>query len=397
MPKISFRWLSLFFIFYILLSVSLFLYSFTQVDLGLTLTKISTWRLLETSFQHIGYFQRPFSSQIFLFIVFFMSISYLILLYFSYKKKIGRKQIWALLLASTIILTFSYNAFSHDLFNYIFDAKVLTHYHQNPYFHKALDYPSDPMLSFMHWTHRNYPYGPLWLLITAPLTLIGGNIFLLTFFLFKILISSFFSGSVFMIEKIARTVKHENSIFALIFFAFNPLVIIESLVSSHNDIVMIFFILLGIYFLIKKRVILAFIFIGASGLVKFLGFALIPAFIVYVFNSYKNLNFSFNKLILSCLFLTSAFLVYVLSKMELQPWYLLWLLPFIALLRPNRYLLFPAIIISCIFVSTYSIFLFDGNWDRVAPAFKINLVIGSVVVSVVLVFVTDQIRRLTRN
>jgi len=63
-------------------------------------------------------------------------------------------------------LLFSYPFLSHDLFNYLFDAKIVTFYHQNPYILKALDFPSDPWLRFMHWTHRTYPYGPSFLFLT---------------------------------------------------------------------------------------------------------------------------------------------------------------------------------------------------------------------------------------
>ena len=92
-----------------------------------------------------------------------MFIYYFYFLYAVYKKKINKKIIRNLIVITSIGLGFSYVAFSYDLFNYIFDAKIITFYHQNPYFHKALDYPGDPMLSFMRWTHRVYPYGPIWL------------------------------------------------------------------------------------------------------------------------------------------------------------------------------------------------------------------------------------------
>ena len=72
--------------------------------------------------------------------------------------------------------------------------KYLTFIHQNPYFHKASDFPNDPMLNFMRWTHRLYPYGPSWLILTVPLSFIGLNFFLPTFFLFKIMIGFIFFG-----------------------------------------------------------------------------------------------------------------------------------------------------------------------------------------------------------
>src|SRR5258706_5338006 len=173
------------FAFYCLTIVCLFFYSYTQVDLSLTLSRISIWQGIEKSFQYVGYFQRPLSTYLYSGILIALFVSYIFLLIAVHKNVLSRKTLWILIIGTAIVLTFSYNAFSYDLFNYIFDAKIITHYSQNPYMHMALDFPHDPMLSFMHWTQRTYPYGPAWLLVTAPLSFIGLQFFLPTFFLFK--------------------------------------------------------------------------------------------------------------------------------------------------------------------------------------------------------------------
>ena len=123
---------------------------------------------MQKFFQQIGYFNRPLSAVLYSVIVISMFTFYILFLKLARVNLINKKQLWILILITTAILTFSYNAFSYDLFNYIFDAKIVTFYQQNPYIHKALDYLGDPMLSFMHWTHRYYPYGPIWLALTIP-------------------------------------------------------------------------------------------------------------------------------------------------------------------------------------------------------------------------------------
>ena len=155
-----------FFISYLITLVALFLYSYTQIDLSLTFSRIAPLRTLVGYFQYIGYFNRPLSTLIFVFLIIFLFNFYLGFLVLARTQQLSKKYVWKLIILTTIILAFTYNAFSYDLFNYIFDAKIITHYHLNPYIHKALDFPGDPMLSFMHWTHRVYPYGPLWLGLT---------------------------------------------------------------------------------------------------------------------------------------------------------------------------------------------------------------------------------------
>src|SRR3990167_481445 len=121
---------------YLIAVVGLFLYSFTQIDLGLTLSQVSVWQTAEKFFKNIGYFQRPFSSFLFISIVLLLFTFYLLILNAIRKKEISKKTIWFLIISITILLTFSYNAFSYDLFNYIFDAKIVTYYNQNPYFNE---------------------------------------------------------------------------------------------------------------------------------------------------------------------------------------------------------------------------------------------------------------------
>jgi len=100
-----------------------------------------------------------------------LAIFVFILLYFvkglNNNKYEKLKKLFIILIAVNILIgLISYPAYSHDLFNYMFDAKIATFYQQNPYLYKALDFPTDPWLRFMHWTHRYYPYGPSFLLLS---------------------------------------------------------------------------------------------------------------------------------------------------------------------------------------------------------------------------------------
>lgn len=196
----------------------LFLYSFTQVDLGLTLTKASIWQGIQKSFQYIGYFDRGLSAFFFVAIILLLFAMYFLTLQVVRKGVLERRQVWAIIISVGVILFLAYNAFSYDLFNYIFDAKIVTVYHQNPYTHTALDFPQDKMLGFMHWTHRTYPYGPAWLAISLPLSFAGMNHFLPTLYLFKLLALLAYLGTVFYIEKILKKIGIKDALFGLVFF-----------------------------------------------------------------------------------------------------------------------------------------------------------------------------------
>ena len=62
-----------------------------------------------------------------------------------------------------------------------------------------------------------------------------------------------FLGSCYLIYKISGKIFPENKIFNTVFFAFNPLIIIECLVSAHNDIPDGFFYIVVNLFIFAKE------------------------------------------------------------------------------------------------------------------------------------------------
>src|SRR3989338_1952595 len=364
---------------WIITGASLLLYSFTQVDLSLTLSQVSIWQGIQKFFQQIGYFNRLLSTVLFLGIIGGMFALYGITLSLIRKNIIDRKLLWKIIIFVSVILFFSYNAFSYDLFNYIFDAKIVTYYGQNPYEHKALDYPGDPMLSFMHWTHRTYPYVPLWLALTIPLSFIGFGYFLLTFYLFKLLALFGFIWSAILIRKIALRLG-SDPVLAVAVFALNPLVLVESLVSAHIDIVMIPFGLLGILAFLEKKYIKSFTALILSIAIKYATVFLIPGIIVYgLFKSSK--DFFLYVLILSMIITV----VLASSRTNFQPWYLLLVLPFASLVSDKYFILIPVFLISIASLLQYAPFIYLGNWIPPVPTILNWIMISSIMVSGVLI------------
>lgn len=369
----------LFFV-YPLSIVLLFLYSQTQIDLNLFLFKFQAWVNFQRFFQNIGYFQRPLSTYIYLLIVALLFLSYAGFLFLAKKNEITEKQTWKLIIFSSILLLFSYNAFSYDLFNYIFDAKIITHYAQNPYLHKALDYPGDPMLNFMHWTQRTYPYGPVWLGLTVPLSFIGLNFFLPTILMFKALMSLSYLGTAYLISKTLKLVDKKNMLFGTIFFALNPLVLIEGLVSAHLDIVMMFFGIMSFYLIFKNRYTKSALVLLFSAGIKFATGFLFPLFLV---NLFKKDKIPFEKFSLISVALMAIAVVVSSVRTNFQPWYLLEVLPFAALISKKNYIFIPTLVMSFFSFLIYVPFLYTGNWDPPIPTILNNILIVGIAVSVV--------------
>lgn len=325
-------------ILYFLLLLGLGVYSYSQIDLNLTLLQTPWFLEFQKVMIQLGYFNRPLSTLIFLIIILLLFAFYIL---FLREKKVS---IIKLAIGISLLGLFSYPVFSHDFFNYLFDARIVTFYHQNPYFFRPLDFPDDLWLRFMHWTHRTYPYGPAWLLLTIPASYFGFGKFLLTVINFKFLFIAFYLGSIILIKKIAGKRS-------AVFFAANPLIIIESLVSPHLDSAMSFFFLLGVYLFIVQKKLFALGALLFSGGVKFLTLITLPLFF----------RLPLKKLLWFSLILLLIGLTPVIWQREIYPWYFLPAMTIASLLIENKKVLIFSLALSFGLLLRYAPFLYLGK------------------------------------
>ena len=386
--------ISAFIIGYFIVIVGLFLYSYTQVDLSLTLSRVSMYQTIEKGFQYIGYFNRPLSTYLFCTILGLLFVGYGWFLKLAKKKKISPSLFWKILIPVTIILAFAYNAFSYDFFNYIFYTKIILHYHQNPYLVTALDFPKEPMLSFMHWTHNTYPYGPFWLVLTVPLGFLGNNIFIVTFYLFKIFTAGCFLGTVYFISKILKKVAPEYQLIGTMLYALNPLVLIESLVSAHNDVAMMFLAIAGVYFLLEKKWLWGIVLALLSPLTKqATEFFVLPVALLLTNLFFKKEVITQRIFLLACAVIMVLSYIAVATQIEIQPWYTIWFMPFIIFLKPPRWILWGIAGFSLGVLLRYVPFLWQGDWNGEAALIKLYVTVVTPFVFIFLGFIYSTLSK----
>jgi hypothetical protein len=299
---------------YGLLITALTIYSFSQIDLNLTLSNNHNYQIFQNLLIQLGYYQRPLSTGIFLGILGTLMVMYFWMIHLAGKKMIELRGVIGII-GVTLMLVLAYPAFSHDIFNYMFDAKIVTNYHLNPYFFKAGDFVSDPWIRFMHWTHRYYPYGPTWLLVSLVPSFIGMGKFVFTLGLFKLMFAGFHILNVFLIYQILVKLKSKNPLSGIIFYAFNPLILVESLVSPHNEVMMLTGVLFSIYFIANHKQLLASVsFLLAVG-IKFVNIVLLPIYLIFLKDLRKLINYSFY-------FWLIAIIPLVIQR-EIYAWYLI--------------------------------------------------------------------------
>ncbi len=344
---------TLLFLGYLILSLCLFLYSYTQVDLNLTLSRASVAQSIQKAFQYIGYYNRPLSTLIYIGILSGFFVLYSVAISAARNGKLTHAQVWKIIGIVTIFLVGSYPAaFSYDFFNYMFTAKTVLVYHKNPYTVIPLQFAGiDPWTNFMRWTHLSSAYTPLWIAMTLVPYLAGLGYFLLILFGIKFLVAGFFLLACFALHRIMKEIDPKQAVVALVIFAFNPLVIIETLVSGHNDIAMMAFVLVALWFLYQKKKVAAWGYLALSIATKLMTIMLIPVFFLKK-----------NRVLMLIAMLVGLVLV-IIKRGEILPWYWVWIMPFIALLPERKHLLFLSSVFSFGLLLTNAPYLYVGSYD----------------------------------
>jgi hypothetical protein len=253
----------------------------------------------------------------------------------------------------------------------------------NPYLHKALDFPGDPMLSFMQWTHRTYPYGPVWLGISIPLSYVGFNYFIITFGLFKLLSAVAYIGTAWFIYKIGLIVRKESALFMTAFFALNPFIITEFLVSAHNDSVMMFFAIFSVWLvLVQKRFFGIISFLVSVG-VKFATAFLAPMMIILTYSKRNYEGAVGIGIVTMCLAVVAA----SINSGNFQPWYFSYVVIIASLLAYKKYIQIPVLVFSFCVTFYYLPYLYTGAWNNPVPdILRTGLSISCILVSVLFVY-----------
>lgn len=305
---------------YVVVGVVFLFFSFGFIDPNFPLSTHSLIVSMLTPIIHLVY-QTPRVAEVIYAIL-------IVLLFILYARIIleknfeSLKSYWKIIVAIGVIFFLSYPLLSHDIFNYILTAKVSFFYRENPYLVMPTELLGEPSLAFTRAANKFALYGPVWILATwIPHVLSLGNV-LFAMCTFKLLVISSYITICVLIYKMTNDLRR------VAFFAFNPLVIIETFVSGHNDAFMMALMLLGIYLWSRTQLatrIVGWIFMFASVFVKGATIVALPLF-------YLSRTLSHEKRMLwagVCMF--GVFLLTPLRE-ELYPWYAIWFLVFVSLL-----------------------------------------------------------------
>lgn len=175
---------------------------------------------------------------------------------------------------------------SSDVYSYILYGRLGALYGLNPALSPPDAVPGDPFLAFLpHWTGTPSVYGPLWNIVAAGLALLAhglGGAPWLTLLVFKLAALAMHLACATLVWGIAGGWHPELRAWAAALYAWNPLALIETAGSAHNDVLMLALLLLGLWLAGRGRWRAATLAIALAALAKYLAALALPVYALWL-------------------------------------------------------------------------------------------------------------------
>ncbi len=182
-----------------------------------------------------------------------------------------------LLLSSLIALP---NVANTDLFLYAAQGRVFTVYHANPLTVAPATFIGDPLLKYTYadWTYVPSLYGPAWTAMSIIMTAVAGDGVVANLFAFRLLLLALNLGNAALIWKILGRLNPDYRLTGLVFYCWNPIVVLVGL--GHVDPMIVFFLLGGVYLYLLGHKWVALVAIAVASTTKFVT---APLLVMYLF------------------------------------------------------------------------------------------------------------------
>lgn len=227
-------------------------------------------------YEHIENFDQPNVSLtllIFIFILFGYG-----LLFFKGKEELNKNSIACFILI--VVFSFITPPFlSRDVGAYLLGAKNIVWFHVNPYL-VSLDSISANgwirELGDVWWLKYPYPYGPLFLVIASIAVLPNFAHLISAVYSYKFIVFIAYLISVWIFSKIVKELSLHK--FSVILYALNPAILVNGVAEGHNEIFIILFMLLSVYFILKGNNYKSYFSWIAAAFIKYSVFIFLPIF-----------------------------------------------------------------------------------------------------------------------
>lgn len=184
-------------------------------------------------------------------------------------------------LAFALLLSLTYPVGAGDVVDYVTHGEELFYFRENPLVTPPGRVPGAVMAHYSAYRMAPSNYGPLWTWIGGLVVgLLGRESLVLNLLGFKGVAIAAYLAQALLVYFILRRRDPERALAGLAFFAWNPLVLYESAVNGHNDMTMMAFALLGVFFWEQRRPLAMVAALTISLLIKVPMAPLLPLFLL---------------------------------------------------------------------------------------------------------------------
>ena len=131
--------------------------------------------------------------------------------------------------------------FSDDVYLYNMYGRVIAEYGANPIAHAPNAFQQDPHFAWVHWKELAASYGPVWLMLSALLSALAGESVSSVVVVYRIaalVLHLLVAASIWYV--LSRRRRRE-AVAGTLFYAWNPLVLLEVVANAHNDVLVALF------------------------------------------------------------------------------------------------------------------------------------------------------------
>ncbi len=218
-------------------------------------------------------------------------IAFLIFYYLIIKKRKeifkDIKEIYIFTFIIGIIFLFILPFWCSDIYYYLGIGRLNSKYHQNPYYvdmksyidENNTDISKDTLMQKGYknfWANTTVVYGPIWTIICSIVAFFSFGKLNIGLLLFKFINLFIHIMNCHLLYRLSK-----KKIFPLL-YGINPFILIEGLSNVHNDMFVVFFILLSLFLLLKKNnLVLSLLSLAMATDIKYFPILLLPLLIIY--------------------------------------------------------------------------------------------------------------------
>jgi hypothetical protein len=167
-----------------------------------------------------------------------------------------------------------------QVFLYGLYGRMVTVFHVNPYTPSHVILPANLLYNVIAARQVGpAPYGPLWLDLTLPVTLLARDSVANLLIGFRLLGLLVHLANTLLLWQILGRLRVERRIAGTLLYAWSPVTLLLGIAEMHYELVVILFILLATYFYLRKAYLLGWICVLLAALMNPLCLLLLPLFL----------------------------------------------------------------------------------------------------------------------